>query len=239
MYYLLDANLVLGYYLPRALDFAKAKERIRILIDSVRSGKSDHFFYVPNFVIAEVFSSFAKYSFGRCNRHVKKHGGTIDTRVYQSLCDQFHKDIHNGRLFYQLELNRYHILGVDLVAPIDHYFKIQRKNKYSNPAGTFDQIIVSMGVHLGHIHGIKNVAILSADTRLTQIVVKCRREIPRRTVEKLKLSRAQDVAGKVFGAQIFPEALHLGRCNERDLKRIFGDWPLPVDKMSDVYVYDG
>ena len=77
MDYLLDANLVLEYY-------------------------------VSNFVIAEVFSNFAKYSFGRYNRQVKKNGGTIDTRVYQSLCDQFHKDIHNGRLLYQLELNRYH-----------------------------------------------------------------------------------------------------------------------------------
>ena len=238
MYYLLDANLVLGYYLPRALNFAKAKERIRILVDSVRSGKSDHFFYVPNFVIAEVFSSFAKYSFGRYNRHVKKNGGTIDTRVYQRLCDQFHNDIHNGRLFYQLELNRYHVLGVDLVAPIDHYFKIQRKQKNARPAGTFDQLIVAMGVHLGHIHGIEHVAILSADTRLTQVVEKCRHPIPQKTVEKLKLSRAPDVAGKAFGARIFPEALHLGRCSKRDLKRVLGDWPLLVDKTGDVYVYD-
>jgi hypothetical protein len=31
MYYLLAANLVLGYYLPRALDFAKAGEQILML----------------------------------------------------------------------------------------------------------------------------------------------------------------------------------------------------------------
>jgi hypothetical protein len=239
MYYLLDANLVLGYYVPRILDFAKARERIRILVDSVRSGESAHFLYVPNFVIAEVFSNFAKYSFGRYNRQVKKNGGTIDTRIYQSLCDQFHKDIHNGRLFYQLELNRYHVLGVDLVAPIDHYFKIQRKQKFSNPAGTFDQLIVAMSVHLGHIHGIDNVAILSADTRLTQVVEKCRRKISPNTVKKLKLSRAQDIAGKAFGPNIFPEALHLGKCGTRDLERLFGRWPLSVGKIDDVYRYEG
>jgi hypothetical protein len=202
MYCLLDANLVLGYYLPRALDFAKARERIRVLVDSVRSGESTHFLYVPNFVIAEVFNNFAKYSFGRYNRRVTKNGGAIDNRIYQKLCDQFHNDIHNGQLFYQLELNRYHVLGVDLVAPIDHCFKIQRKQKFSNLAGTFDQLIVAMSVHLGHIQEIDKIVILTANTRLAQVVEKCRRKISPNTVKKLKLSRAPDVAGKAFGPNI-------------------------------------
>ena len=75
-------------------------------------------------------------------------------------------------------------LGVDLVAPIDHYFKIQKKGKFSTPAGTFDHLIVAMSVHLGHIYGVDNVAILSADTRLTQVVEKCRCHIRLKTVEK-------------------------------------------------------
>jgi hypothetical protein len=125
------------------------------------------------------------------------------------------------------------------VAPIDHYFKIQKKGKFSTPAGTFDHLIVAMSVHLGHIHGVDNVAILSADTRLTQVVEKCRRQIRPKTVEKLKLSRAQDVAGKTFGPHIFPEALHLGRCSTRDLERLFGRWPLLEHTVNGVYRYDG
>jgi hypothetical protein len=239
MYCLLDANLVLGYDLPRALDFTKARERICVLVDSVRSGQSTHFLYVPNFAIAEVFSNFAKYSFGRYNRQLKKNCGTIDTRIYQKLCDQFHHDIHNGRLFYQVELNRYHVLGVDLVAPIDHYFKNQRKQKFSNPAGTFDQLIVAMSVHLGHIHGIDKVVLLTADTRLAQVVEKCRRKISPNTIERLKLTRAQDVAGKAFSPNIFPEAIHLSKCGKYDLARLFGRWPLPVGKISDAYRLTG
>lgn len=238
VYVLFDTNLVLGYYLPRALDFRTARSRVRTLVDSVRSGQSNHFFYLPNFCIAEVFSSFAKYSFGQYNRHVARNGGTIDTRVYQSLCGQFRRDIHNGRLFYQLELNRYHVLAIDLVAPIDHYFKIRRTNRWSNPAGTFDQLIVGMAIHLAHVHGQDNVVLVTADSRLTDLVQKCRQDISEQTIERLKLQDASDVAGKDFGPDIFPEALHLGRCRDVDLGRLLGEWPLPVGHVGGVYKYD-
>jgi hypothetical protein len=140
---------------------------------------------------------------------VVKNGGTIDTRIYQSLCEQFQKDIHNARLLYQLELNRYHVLALDLVAPIDHYFKIRRTQKFSRPSGTFDQLIVAMSIHLAHVHGQNNVAILTADSRLTDLVTKCRTPISTKTVQKLKLARAQSVAGKVFGRDIFPEVYNV------------------------------
>lgn len=210
-----------------------------MLVDSVRSGQSDHFFYLPSVCIAEVFSAFAKYSFGRYNRQVDKNGGTIDTRVYQSLCSQFQKDIHNGRVFYQLELSRYHILAIDLVAPIDHYFKIRRRSRWANPAGTFDQLIVGMAIHLAHVHGQEKVALFTADSRLTDLVAKCRQDIPAQTVERLKLHRAADVAGKRFGPDIFPEAVHLGRCNDATLERVLGQWPLPVGRIGRVNRYDG
>ena len=239
MYILLDTNLVIGYYLRRALNHKTAADRIRIIVDSVRTGRSDHFLYIPNFVIAEVFSCFAKYSFGQANRHVQKNGGTIDTRIYNHLCEQFHKDIHNGLVFYQLELNRYHVLGIDLVAPIDHYFKIQKKNKFSTPAGTFDQLLVSMSVHLGHVHGTEKVALLTADRRLAQLVAKCRKPIPKATIDKLKLSRAQDVAGKAFSPAIFPEALNLETCTPAQLAASLGAWPLPVGALRSRYVHDG
>jgi hypothetical protein len=138
-----------------------------------------------------------------------------------------------------VELNRYHVLAVDLVAPIDHYFKIRRTQKFSRPSGTFDQLIVAMSIHLAHVHGQNNVAILTADSRLTDLVTKCRTPISTKTVQKLKLARAQSVAGKVFGRDIFPEAIHLGKCSEAILKRTLGAWPLPVGRIRGVYKYDG
>lgn len=124
-YLLCDANVVAAYYLPRSMRSVRARTRIEAILNAVRSGGGNHFLYIPNICIAEVFSVFAKYSFGRWNRHLKKQG-TIDSRVYKSLVKQFETDIHNGHFFYQYELSRYHVLGVDLVAPVDHYFQISR-----------------------------------------------------------------------------------------------------------------
>ena len=49
MYVLLDANVTAGYYLTRSLRSKFATERIANIFDSVRTGESDLFFYIPNF----------------------------------------------------------------------------------------------------------------------------------------------------------------------------------------------
>ena len=63
MYLLLDANVTAGYYLSRSLDSKRAASRIENILNSIRSGATDHFLYIPNFCIAEVFSTFMKYAF--------------------------------------------------------------------------------------------------------------------------------------------------------------------------------
>ena len=57
--------------------------------------------------------------------------------------------------------------------------------------GTFDHLITSMDVHLAHIHGRDNVAIISADDRLTDILRKCLGGIPAATMRRVKLDRAE------------------------------------------------
>lgn len=203
MYLLLDANVTAAYYLPRSTKSVKVRERIERIFDSVRSGETNHFFYLPNFCVAEVFSVFMKYSFGRWNQHVKAIG-TIDTRHYNRIVEQFQSDIHNGKFIYHYELSRYHVLGINLVAPVDHYFQIsrarmkRRKGKKISetrvrpnvvPMGTLDHLIIAMGLHLTRIHGRDNVAILSSDDRLTDILAKCKGGIPTATIKKLKLSK--------------------------------------------------
>jgi hypothetical protein len=128
---------------------------------------------------------FAKHAFGACNRQVTRHG-TLDKRVYKSLVRQFSSDIHNGAFLNQYELSRYHILGIDLVAPVDHHYQISRGPRRRHvPAGTFDHLIISMGVQLAHLHGPGNVAIVTADHRIGRIVERCRNGIPARIVRKL------------------------------------------------------
>jgi len=235
MYLLCDANVVAGYYLPRCLSSVRARERIRVIMESIRSGAADHFLYIPNFCIAEVFSVFAKHSFGRWNQHVRSRG-TIDSRVYKSIVRQFEEDIHNGRFLYQYELGRYHILGIDLVAPVDHYYQISRsKGRRHAPMGTLDHLIISMGIQLAHVHGVENTAIITADSRLTDVLAKLCQGLPAKTVRKLKLEIAEEVTGRKFGPELFPRYINLKTATKKDLIDLFGTWPLPVDKMPKVY----
>lgn len=241
VYLLLDANVTAAYYLPRSIRSQKARDRIENLLDSVRSGGSDHFLYIPNFCIAETFSVFMKYAYGHWNRHVRSKKGAdkrVDKRVYESLVWQFADDIHNGKFFYQYELSRYHILGIQLVAPVDHYFQITRGRKNHNPAGTLDHLIISMGIQLAHVHGQDNVAIVTADDRLSRIVEKCKSGLSADTVKKLKLHIAREVLGRDFDADLFPECINLKHTTNTRLGTLLGAWPLPVPKKptkSDVY----
>jgi hypothetical protein len=236
MYLLIDANLAAGYYLPRSLSSKRARGRIQIILDSIRTKGSQHFPYISNFCIAEVFSVFAKHSWGTWNNQLKNKG-TIDTRVYRRLVAQFQSDIHNGSVLYQYELSRYHILGIDLVAPIDHYYQITRTkptkagkkpNKQHRPAGTFDHLLLSMGIQLAHLHGAANTIIVTADRRLALLLAKCRSGIPAATVKKLQLDRAMTLPGHPFAPSIFPQCLDLTRATKSDLIRLLGEWPLPV-----------
>jgi hypothetical protein len=234
MYVLLDANVTAGYYLPRSLRGKRAAGRIENVFDSVRSGASNHFFYIPNFCVAEVFSVFMKHAYGHWNSHVRKKG-TIDKRVYERLVWQFQADIHNGRFMYHYELSRYHVLGINLVAPIDHYFQFSRGKKNHAPMGTFDHLIISMGIHLAHIHGAENTVILSSDDRLCNILSKCRGGLPAGTIRRLKLNIAEEVTGKPFSPAIFPQCLNLKTATNADMATVFGSWPLPVAKLPAVY----
>lgn len=246
LYLLLDSNVTAGYYLPRSLGSKRARVRIQNIFDSVRSGQSPHFLYIPNFCVAEVFSVFAKYSFGAWNRHVPS---TIDTRVYKSLVEQFRADIHNGRFLYHYELARYHILGIDLVAPVDHYYRFSRSKKKGGaspvatrrkkggvaPMATLDHLIISMGIHLARIHGSDRVGILTADDRLTNILGRCRKGIDRSTIKKLKLDLAAQTTGMAFGPDIFPKFANLKASTNAELRDLFGAWPLPVGPVPKVY----
>ncbi|MFC1657566.1 hypothetical protein ACFL2P_03235 [Candidatus Moduliflexota bacterium] len=163
-----------------------------------------------------------------------KKKGTIDSRVYESLVRQFQEDIHNGKFFYHYELNRYHILGINLVALVDHYYKITKKGQ-AVPMGTFDHLIISMGIQLAHIHGRENLYILSTDDRLTNILEKCKSGLTSKVVKKLKLKIAEEVIGRKFDASIYPKHINLRKATEKELRDAFGEWPMPVGRVPSVY----
>ncbi|MEB3149533.1 MAG: hypothetical protein VKL60_10960 [Sphaerospermopsis sp.] len=232
---LVDANVVAAYYLPRSLRNKVALPYIENIFEFVRQNPNDYMIYIPNFCIAEVVSVFIKYSFAKWN--IKE---TINTKVYNSLIQSFQNDIHNAKFMYHLELDRYHILGINLVAPIDHYFQIYRtpqKKKNYKPAGTFDQLLISMGIQLSKIHGRENVCILTADHRLAKIVEKCRSDIRENTLKKIKISIAEKLCSTKFSKEIFPFCINLSRTKIKDteIAEFFGACPLKVKKRKSVY----
>ena len=226
-YCLFDANVLIAYFLSHAHRSAKVHERAATIIESVRSRGSDHFFYIPNFCIAEVFSSFAKHAYGDWNKQVRS--GTIDGRIHASVRKQFQADIHNAALFYHYELSRYHVLTVNLVAPVDHYFKLARGNtRKVSPSGAFDQLIAAMGIHLTRIHGADNVVVVTADNRLAKLIRKCRSPISATARKTMKIADAERFVGIPFVADSFPLVLDLATAKDKDLQAVFGEWPLPV-----------
>jgi len=230
---LLDANVTAAYYLAACHQSSRMKARISNLFDSVRSGKADIFLYLPNFCVAEVFSVFMKYRFGRWNRRVVKHTRLLKHTVYKKLVEQFESDIKNGRFIYHYELSRYHVLGINLVAPINHYFQIKRKQNVLPPAGTFDDLIISMGIHLARIHGHDRVAVVTADRRLSDVLTKCQSSIPASTLKKLRMDFAETRTGIQFQPDIFPECVNLATDTNTHLQKVFSTWPLPVGPLPE------
>lgn len=229
-YLIIDANIAAGYYLKRSAKTQKAADIIENIIDYCRCNRDKYFIYIPNFCIAETISVFIKHSFAKWNKHLKGKK-PIDTRIYKSLIESFYNDIHNGKFMYHYELNRYHVLGINLVAPIDHYYKIKRSSSQKGgnsviPAGTFDHLIISMGINLAHIHGSENVWVLTTDSRLSLVLSKCKSGIKKASLKKLKIEIAENVTGKKYSDKIFPNHIDLSNCKKQELIDLFGAWPL-------------
>ena len=183
-YILWDASAVIAYYVPELAATAKAAERVENLVQSLRHHRFNGFFYIPNVVVAETFVTFDRYHYSTWDRKVNKKfgapGRSLHAVRYRSARSRFRRDIHNGALFYQCDLNRYHILGLDLISPVDKHRKFYRKPSVSS-MGTFDLLIGAMALHFTKIHGPDNFALLTTDRRMQAIFDQTCRTLPAST----------------------------------------------------------
>jgi hypothetical protein len=238
LFILLDTSVLLGYYVPEAATNPEAQSRITTLLEAVRHHRADVHLFVPNIVVAELYCQLARLCYSGWDKRVSsKFPGTkktLDTRRYKSACDKFRRDIHNGALLYQYELNRYHVLSLDLIAPIDKYRKYYR-SKNVRSMGASDLLLGAMAMHLSRVHGLENVALLSCDRRMKAIFEKAPQSLNLNTAVDLGLYSASDKLG--FGrwnAKIYPKVIDLARCNDSELEAFFGGWPLPTKKIRNV-----
>lgn len=230
LHVLLDACAVIPYYVPTATRSTKLTRRITAVIDGAKEKGSSIQLSIPNFCIAEVFSVFMKHGFSGWSKHVKTK---LTKTQYLRAVERFQEDIHNGSVILQYELNRYHILGINLVAPVDHHYQMVRvkaqkgKKRRPQPAGTFDQLIISMGVQLARVYGAENTLILTADRRLAELAGKCRAGIAEGTKTKLGLDRCPEIVGLEFVPETFANVLDLQRAPRKEAEALLG-MTLPV-----------
>ena len=232
---LLDANIIAGYYLPESLNSIRARPHVQNIIDSVRNqGAPEVFLYIPDICIPEVFAVFSRYFFATWDKHVKKKlSSKLKRTDYDEILKKFRNDLHYGALLYQIELNRYHILATDLISPVDAYYQHYRtrsnakKRKRKHMMGATDHTIIGMGINLSKIHGRDNFAILTADHRLSDILIRAT-SVKRNTAEKLGLLETAKKLGLNYGKNIYPSVINLAKTTKNELKDFFGVWPLPL-----------
>jgi hypothetical protein len=234
-YLLWDTSALIGYYVPQAARNAKAAGRTRILVDSVRHHHTDFQFYIPNIGVAEVFAQLARLCYSTWDPEVnKKFGGqgkALHAATYRAARNRFRRDIHNGALFYQYELNRYHILGLDLIAPVDKYRKFYRKGAVRS-MGAADLLMGSMAMHLLRLHGRANVALITTDRRMDAIFASACGGLNKNTARTLGLvTTAQELGFGKWGPEIYPNVIDIARCPIGRLKNFCGAWPLPDQKV--------
>lgn len=232
---LLDTSTILGYYVPEAATNPDSAKRVRILIEAVRHHRADVQLIIPNIVVAEVFCQLARLCYSSWDKQInKKFIGTrktLDTRRYKSACDRFRRDIHNGALLYQEELNRYHILALDLIAPVDKYRKFYRKGNVKS-MGASDLLIGAMAMHLARIHGKEHFTLISNDRRMAAIFSKAGPALHRNTARTLGLiAKSEELGFGPWCPDVYPQVIDFARCKDAALVAFFGLWPMATGKI--------
>jgi hypothetical protein len=218
-YVLLDASVVIDYFISDPLK-VRSSGRINTIVESVRKRAVDEVvLLIPNVCIPEVFGAFAKHALSTWNRQSLK----LDRRRYRTLQDAFRRYLHNGAVFQQYELTRYHVLATDLIAPVDHWYRLQHRN--AKPMGAIDHLVLAMGVSLCRLNGHDAVAILTSDARMSRAVRRAKSLSASQTAALNLLGRASEL-GYRWRPEIYPRVIDLQRMPDLALRDLFGAWPL-------------
>lgn len=210
-YVLLDACVPAAYFASKSTHSANLVARARTLLTGA-SSEVDVRFLIPNFSIPEVFAVFEKYRWGRTwNKHVKP-SSVLSARKFQEARMGFGDAIHNGSKILQVELDRYHVLCVDLISPINNAYKISRvrggkanreKAKQTTPASTYDMLVAAMGIWLAQQHGIANLTVVTGDERLTNVVDRAK-SVALAAPIRAHLTETANRLGLTYGPALYP-----------------------------------
>lgn len=222
---LIDACVAAAHFAPKSTQSTNLRQRASTLLTG-SSATMDVRFLIPNFCIAEVFAVFEKYRWGRTwNKHVKP-AHVLTPREFAKARQHFGTAIHNGAKILQVELNRYHILCVDLVSPINNAYKIKRDRgakKNVTPAKTYDVLIVAMSVWLKNQYGEGSFTLVTGDERMQLVVERAKSARISRPM-KMHLTEMAQRVGLQYGRDLYPTVINLTSGGKSVLRERFADW---------------
>lgn len=222
-YVLLDACVAAAHFAPKTTHSANLKSRATTLLSGGAPGTEIRFL-IPNFCIAEVFAVFEKYRWGKTwNKHVKV---ALTPAEFAAARTDFGAAIHNGATILQVELDRYHILCVDLISPVNNAYKIKRdrtKKKNVTPAKAYDMLFVAMGIWLQHQYGADAFTVVTGDERLAAVVERAKSAKLGRPIRQ-HLSAAAASLGLAYSSSLYPTVINLTQAGKTDLMGRFPDW---------------
>lgn len=176
--YLFDASAAVEMYHPRNAQVGRIVQRLKEQRTVLRQAA----FFIPNFCIAEVFNTFAKWHFDPTDERQR-----IDWTEYERLIRRFRQDVRWGRLLYTYDLNRYHIMAADEIIPIEH--TVARRDERDH-LSTYDILLIAMACELHYIGPAGSVHLVTCDKRIQIICEEFRK--PDISRLRKKISRALD-----------------------------------------------
>jgi hypothetical protein len=224
LHILIDACVAAAFFAPKTTRSKHLRNRSKTLIESA-TADADVSILIPNFCIAETYSTFEKYCWGTWNKHVKRSNRLTKPQLKKAQ-DAFGGAIHNGKTILQHELNRYHVICVDLISPINAHYKIVRdrtKKKNVVPASSFDMLFISMGIWLQKQLGREHFVMATGDERIEQIVRRARSEKLSKPMKDYLKSKAK-LLSMNYNPDIYPTVIDLIHATKPQLRIAFPNW---------------
>jgi len=222
---LVDACVAAAAFAPKTTRSAQLVRRAQTLLEGTSSSYETQF-VIPSFCIAETFVTLEKYRWGATwNKHVSKQT-RLTPRAFKKARDAFHEAIHNGTKLLQIELNRYHVLCLDLISPINAAYRIKRDRgakKNVTPASTYDLLLVAMGIWLQRQLGARNLIIATGDERVALAVRRARSTKLARPM-RLHVGSVAARIGVPYSADLYPPVIDLVHAKASDIEIALPDW---------------
>lgn len=190
--YIFDTGVILRTFFPPdrftgdEKRSALAKQRIeRIILPQWVTSQAS--LIVPNFVVAETLKIFAEYFLSDESKTFKERYSSyeeakdvlINWISYKPVFNESRKPDEENK-FFNYELNRHHLLNLDKIFEYDFKtipIEVDEKRRPRVLSST-DALIISVGVELRRLFGLKNVFILTLDKRMQKVCARNNPDLP-------------------------------------------------------------